>query len=146
MVLALSPVEVGIEPSYDQPAFGFAMDTVIAPDNWYTLACLRDGTVSAYSAGSFGLIGIGAKPLVRDAAFALLSAMDEQLALFGPPSAGTDLPAPGYVTLRAIAIDGIRSITAPEDDLLFGRHPASPLFTLAHTVLSQAEASLAHDH
>ena len=146
MVLGLSPVEVGIEPSYERPAFGFVLETVIAAGNWYTLACLRDGTVSVYSAGTFGIIGVGALPQVRDAAYALLSVVDEQLELFGAPSADTALPPPGSATLRALAIDGARSITAPEDDLLFGRHPASPLFRLAHAVLSQAEQSLTHDH
>ena len=48
-----------------------------------------------------------------------------------------DLPAAGEVALRALAFDGPRLTLADEDDLGYERHELSPIFFLAHDVITQ---------
>ncbi|HEU0131686.1 MAG TPA: hypothetical protein VFQ85_11930 [Mycobacteriales bacterium] len=102
----------------------------------YTLLCLADGTTSLYLSSGGGVIGGGAHPPVVAANAAFLAAVTAHLAAFGPDPDGA-LPPVGGTTLRALTRGGRRALTAPEEDLGEGRHPASPVFYAAHEVIAR---------
>lgn len=103
---------------------------------WHRLVSLSDGTTSLWTSAEFGIIGGGAHEAVRVANRDLLELVNVHLDLF-VPTTDTGMPSGGMVTLRAMTIDGQRAVTASEDDLGYGRHPASPVFHAAHDVISQ---------
>jgi hypothetical protein len=135
MVLDLQPAEIGMSSEPPDAVFGFVMDTVLDDGTSYTLVCLRDGAVSLYTSGTYGVIGAGEHPHIRDPAAQLLDLVQQQADLFATTSS-PDLPEPGMVTLRALTPGGHLQVTAPEADLGEDRHPASPIFYAAHDVIT----------
>ena len=112
------------------------MDSVFPTGDWYCLVVLADGTTSIYTSGGYGVIGAGQHESVRSAGQALLAKASEQLGLLGP-IAGSALPAPGMVALRALTFDGQRVLVAPEKELGKGKHSGSALFYAAQEVITQ---------
>jgi hypothetical protein len=127
--LALREAEIG-------PVWGVVMDTGLDDGGWFTLVTVADGTTSLYTSGTYGVIGAGEHPAVRHAAEGLRATVAGSLDLFAA-TPGSDLPPPGSVTIRALTFAGSRTVTAGEDDLAHGRHPAAGAFHAAHAVITQ---------
>lgn len=136
MALAVSPAELGLEPSSESAVWGFVMDTAMSSEQWHCLAVFAEGTTSLYTSAAFGVIGAGTRPGVRAASDALLAEVGRHLGDFAP-SNDTAVPPPGQVTLRTLTFAGPRAVTADERDLGHGRHPASPVFHAAHAVIAE---------
>ena len=143
-VLTISPGELGLTDSEVGPVWGVVMDTRFDDGGWYTLVTLADGTTSLYTSGSFGVIGAGEHQAVRDAGRHLLGLVAEALPLFSAEES-SDLPAPGWVTIRALTFVGRRSLSAPEHELGDEQHAASPIFFAAHEVIGQARMVVEND-
>ena len=140
MALQLRPDELGLTGDQVPPVWGLVMDTVMAKDAWHCLVVLADGTTSLYTSSAFGVIGAGAHPGVRRASDALLRSAESSLGLFSP-AIDSELPAVGQVALRALTPHGQRVVTAAEDDLGHGRHPAAAVFHAAHEVIAEVRSA-----
>jgi hypothetical protein len=82
------------------------------------------------------VIGGGAHALVAQATSEWLALTETMLDLL-PADSDTGLPPTNCVTLRAFTYEDHRAVTALEDNLGHGRHPASPLFHAAQRVISE---------
>jgi hypothetical protein len=136
-VLTLDPSVVGLVPTPGRPrVWAGLMDMGYPGQRWATLVVVGDGTVSLYTSTGGGVIGAGAHPEVASAGERWLSMLDGQLPLL-PITDPPGLPGEGQVVIRALLFGAQRAVTAAEDDLGHGRHPASALFHAAHEVLTQ---------
>jgi hypothetical protein len=136
-VLSLDPSTVGLAPTPGRPrVWGGLMDMGYPDGRWATLVVVGDGTVSLYTSTGGGMIGAGGHPNVAAAGEQWLTTLDAQLALL-PIADPPGLPSQGQVVIRALLFGAQRAVTAGEDDLGHGRHPASALFHAAHEVLTQ---------
>lgn len=133
MVLQLDPRDIAPDGGRVR---GVVMDTGLPDGGWYCLVALADGTTSLYTSAAFGVIGAGAHESVRSASEALLRTAATYVDQC-TPSADDALPGPGQVVIRLLAVDGRVALTAAEEDLGDGRHPASPLFHAVHDVITQ---------
>jgi hypothetical protein len=136
MALHLDPAEIGLprEPS-STPVWGAVMDTTYAGGT-ATLVCLRDGTTSLYTSTGGGTIGGGGHEQIAEAAAIFLTALEAQLDDL-VETEDERLPPEGWVFLRALTYDGMRAVSALEDDLGYQRSPLSPVFFAAQDVLTQ---------
>ena len=135
--LRLDPAEVGIAPSESQPrVFGVVMDTGYAEGWSSTLVALADGATSLYLSHGGGIIGGGEHMQVAEATLRLLQTAESAFDRMAPLQ-DEDLPQPGDVIIRALAFEGPRATTAPEDDLGYGRHELSSVFHAAHAVITE---------
>jgi hypothetical protein len=141
-LLGLDPAEVGLNPGGSGVWAGM-MDMGYPGRRWATLVVVADGTVSLYTSAGGGIIGAGAHPNVRAAGDQWLAALDHHVDLL-PAVDPAPLPPEGQVTIRALRYDGQRSVTAAEDDLGHGRHPAAALFHAAHEVITQLRETSEH--
>lgn len=135
MALTVSPAELGLQGAASD-VWGFVMDTAMSAGQWHCLVVFADGTTSLYTSAAFGVIGAGTHPGVRSASDALMTMAGQFLEEF-MPSDDTAIPPPGQVTMRALTFAGPRIVSADEQDLGHGRHPASSVFHAAHTVIAQ---------
>jgi hypothetical protein len=134
--LRLDPADVGLRPSERQPrVFGVVMDTG-HPEGASTLVALADGTTSLYLSSGGGMIGGGEHPQVAAASIALVAGVEGVYDALGA-TWHENLPAAGNVMLRALAFGGPRLTEASEDDLGEDRHDLSPVFHLAHHVITE---------
>jgi hypothetical protein len=101
-----------------------------------TVVGLADGTTSMYTSTGGGVIGGGAHESVAQATSEWLALTETMLELF-PVDTDAGLPPTNCVTLRVFTYEAHRAVTAPEDDLGYGGHPASPLFHAANRVISE---------
>ena len=106
------------------------------PNGTATVFGLADCTTSMYTSTGGGVIGGGVHESVAQATSEWLALTETMLDLL-PADSVTGLPPTNCVTLRAFTYEGHRALTAHEDDLGYGRHPASPLFHAAHKVISE---------
>ena len=136
MVLALSPEQLGPSGDDGRSIWGVVMDTGLADHGWHCLVALADGTSSLYTSAAFGIIGAGAHETVRRAADALLASTETHLDLFGD-DADDSTPPEGTVAIRALTFSGRKSVSAPESELGYGRHPAAEVFHAAHAVITE---------
>jgi hypothetical protein len=136
MALSVEPADLGLSPGDGGQVWGVVMDTRFDDGGWHCLVVFAEGTTSLYTSAAFGIAGAGAHATVHEASVRLLDAAEQQLALFTSHSDST-LPKPGHVTIRALTFDEPLCVTALEDDLGHGRHPASRLFLAAHDVISE---------
>lgn len=135
-VLRLDPAELRLEPGEHLPrVFGLVMEEGY-PEGWATLVVLAEGSTSLYTSSGFGIIGGGEHEQVAAASLELLRAAEARFDAIGT-AWHEDLPASGDVALRVLAFEGPRLTVAREDDLADGRHDLSPLFYLAHDVITQ---------
>ncbi len=133
----VEPATIGLTGSAEEPVWGVVMDSMFAEaEGWHCLVALADGSTSLYTSAAFGIIGGGAHETVRAASRDLLALTGQRLDLFSP-MADTALPSGGMVTIRALTFGGPLVVTATENDLGNGRHPASPIFHAAHDVIGQ---------
>lgn len=136
MALAVTPAELGLEQGSAPEVWGFIMDTAMSSGQWHCLVVFAEGTTSLYTSAAFGVIGAGSHPGARAASDALLATAGQHPQEF-TPSNDTAIPLPGLVTMRLLSFAGTRAVTAAEQDLGYGRHPASPVFHAAHAVIAQ---------
>jgi hypothetical protein len=135
--LSVTADELGLDPADAGPVWGVLMDTRFADGGWFTLVTFADGTTSLYTSALFGIIGAGQHEEVRQASSHLRALAGARLAVF-EPSSDTELPAPGWVTIRARTFQGQMTVSAPEEQLGGGSHPASDVFFAAHEVIGRA--------
>lgn len=134
--LRLDPAEAGFKRSERLPrVFGVVMETGY-PEGASTLLALADGTTSLYLSSGGGIIGGGDHAQVAAASLELVGAVEAVFDTLGT-AWNEDLPAAGEVALRALAFEGPRVTLADEDDLGYERHELSPIFFLAHDVITQ---------
>jgi hypothetical protein len=136
MALGVDPAELGLHPGSASVVWGFVMDTAMSSEQWHCLVVFADGTTSLYTSAAFGVIGAGSHPGVRAASDALLATAGHKIDEFAP-SNDTAMPPPGQVTMRALTFTGARAVTAAEQGLGRGHHPASSVFHAAHAVTAQ---------
>jgi hypothetical protein len=101
-----------------------------------TLVGVIDGTSSLYLSRGGGLIGAGSHPEIAVANGAWLEITSEFLPLLGQTTSAP-VPADGLAQLVAVTANGLRTAMAPEEELIQGRHPLSPLFAAAQGVITQ---------
>src|SRR5262245_19059187 len=89
-----------------------------------------------YTSTGGSVIGAGHHETVVQATQNWLLLTEEMLDTL-PSDSDSHLPPAEHVALRALTYEGRRSVTAPEADLGYERHPASPLFHAAHNVISE---------
>jgi hypothetical protein len=131
--LAITADQLGLPP--DLEVVGLLMDTSY-PSGAATLLVVADGTVSLYLSSGGGMIGAGARASVAVPARELLAVSKLFRSEFGAASSA-DLPPAGWTTITLLTPDGRRSVTAPEEDFGYRRHPASPVFHAAHQVITE---------
>ena len=135
LALQIEPPQLWMSRSAYAPVFGFVLDELIATGGWWALATFADGSTSLYTSGPGSVIGAGSHAVVQAESSALLLLVRHHLAEFAA-SPATDLPASGEVALRALTTSGQRVITAPEQHLAAGGHPASELYRAAHALVA----------
>lgn len=136
MVLRLTPEEVGLsEDTSAGPVWGLVMETGME-GGYYTLVALADGTTSLYFSNGGGILGGGEHAPVREAGDELLTTANQFLESAAPASS-TPPPAQGQTTFYFLTFDGIRSYTAPEEELGYQRDRLSPVFHAAHAVIAE---------
>ena len=107
------------------------------PEAVATLVGLADGTTSMYFSTGGGIIGGGAHELVDAATRRWLDLAEDFVDSFAPALQAPALPEDGETQFVAIATDGRFALSAPEQELGVGRHPASPLFHAGHDVITE---------
>jgi hypothetical protein len=133
--LHAEPASLGLSPGPGTAqVFGVIMDTTYAPGT-ATLIALTDGTVSLCTSTGGGVVGAGGQERVAAAARRLLTAAESQLSLF--MAGGDDLPGAGETQITVRTYTGPLSLTATEEELGGGRHPASPVFYAAYRVIAE---------
>ncbi len=136
-ILTLDPASIGLKPTTDRPrVWGALMDMGRENDTWATIVALGDGTTSLYTSTGGGIIGAGMRPTVAAASESWLSTIERHLDLL-PVATGSRLPPNGFVTIRALCFGQQHAVEALEDDLGYGRHPASVLFHSAHGAITE---------
>lgn len=136
MVLRLSPEELGLtKDTSPGPVWGLVMETGME-GGYYTLVALADGTTSLYFSNGGGILGGGEHEPVRKAGGELLTAANQFLESAAPASSAPP-PAQGLTTFYFLTFDGIRSYTAPEEELGYQRDRLSPVFHAAHAVITE---------
>ena len=100
-----------------------------------TLVAMADGTTSVYLSTGGGVIGAGTHPPVATAAAAFLKAAAEHVGHMEPATA-YPLPLPNCTRFYVLTATGTFTAEAGDDDLGHNREPLSPVFHLAHAVIS----------
>lgn len=101
-----------------------------------TLVALCDNTTSLYLSNGGGVIGAGQNQPVAVAASKFLKAAAAGTALMEPTTV-YPLPRPLHVRFYVLAKSGSWTAEGLEQDLGYNRHALSPLFHLAHAVISE---------
>jgi hypothetical protein len=133
--LNLDPHDAGLRPTAVLPrVFGVMMETGL-PEGCATLVGLADGTASLYLSSGGGVIGGGQHAEVAQAVRRFVQAAEESLDVM-PAARRAELPAVGWVVLRALTYKGRHEVEVLEDDLGYDRHQLSPLFYAGHDVIT----------
>jgi hypothetical protein len=106
------------------------------PEAVATLFAIMDGSASLYFSNGGGITGAGRYPGPNAAARKLVA----QAAEFRSASTLTNefpLPEKAHIPFYFIALNGVLTSEAKEDELETGRHPMSPLFRLARELIRQ---------
>lgn len=136
MALHADPAAIGLaQQPGSTPVWGAVMDTTYA-DGTVSLVCLRDGTTSLYTSTGGGTIGGGGHEQVAEAGAIFLTTLEGQLDDLAVTE-DDQLPPAGSVVIRALTYDGMRAVSALEDDLGYQRSPYSPVFFAAQDVITQ---------
>jgi hypothetical protein len=136
MVLSLDPARAGMAPTPELPhVWGVAME-IGADQGWASLVTLADGTTSLYTSGGGGVIGGGAHEPVVEASARLLRLIDAKLALF-EQTEDLDPPGPDQTRFLALTYDGIRSRSAPTEQLASGDDELAHIFAAGNDLLTQ---------
>lgn len=135
-ILSLTPAEIGLSPSSKTPhVWGVLMETGYAVGT-ATLVSLADGTTSLYYSTGGGMLGSDEYTPIAEASKALVAQAENHLQHM---SSTEEFPLPevGQVRFTLLTYSGIFSAEAPEKSIAIGNHFLSPLYTLAHEILTQ---------
>ncbi len=134
-VLRLTPDQLDDGALADAPILALLMETGY-PEAVATLVAVMDGTSSLYFSNGGGFIGAGTHAAVAEASRRWLETGREFLphmsAITDPP-----LPTNGLTQFVAVTREGLRAVTAPEEELGEGRHSLSPFFYAGQDVITQ---------
>jgi len=100
-----------------------------------TLMTTADGSTSLYFSSGGGVLGAGGHAPVRTSSSAFLQASAKMIDLLQPTSE-FPLPRQGFVRFYIVSTTNVRTAEGLEQDLGYNRHPLSPLFHLAHAVIT----------
>ena len=101
-----------------------------------TLVAVADGAVSLYFSNGGGFIGMGAQDGPQQAAARLLKAASA-FTQFLKPTNEYPLPEPTHTRFFVIRKSDVLTAEVETNELGCNRHQLSPLFHLAHEVISQ---------
>jgi len=132
--LTMDQITSLLEPS--SPLIGVLMESGYK-DAVVTLVAIADGTVSLYFSNGGGMIGLGEYETVTNASIDFLSSANRFIS-HTQPTTNYPLPSKGHTNFYFITINRTLFATAKESDLEHNRHPLSPLFLKAHSVISQS--------
>ncbi len=136
MVFSLTPAEIGIVPTQENPnAWGVVMEMSFT-DVVVTLLSLLDGTTSLYFSHGGGIIGGGQHETVAQASRYFVTICEAHL----PGMTLTDSyppPLDGKVKFYIFTFSGTYTTDAPEDELDEGTHELSGLFYTGQEVITQ---------
>jgi hypothetical protein len=140
LVFAMSPGDVGIIPSRNNPnVWGVVMETGF-PEGVATLVSLADGTTSLYLEGGGGLIGGGGNKDISGATKALVLDAEKYYERL-TQTTSFPLPAIDNVRFFILTFSGVYTIEALEEDLGEERHHLSPFFFKCHDVITSIRES-----
>jgi hypothetical protein len=132
-ILELNSEQLGI--STTETVLAVVMETGY-PEAVATLVAVVDGSASLYFSNGGGIIGAGQSPETNAAARRLVAkAADFRAA--GIITNEFPLPQQGYIRFYIVTPRGILTSEAKENDLGNGRHSMSPLFHMAHKLITQ---------
>jgi len=133
--LTVDAAALGLAPTPRLPhVWGALMETGFA-EGVVTLVTFADGTTSLYFSNGGGMIGLGQRDDVRAAAEAFLAEAEAHRA-HAAPAAATPQPGPGRVRFYLRTFGGTLTAEADEEDLGYHRHPLSPVFHAAQSLLT----------
>ncbi len=134
-ILQLKAEQLGL--STDQDVVAVLMETGY-PEAVATLVAVADGSASLYFSFGHGggIIGSGTTPEVNAAARKLV-ANSVEFKDFANPTAEYPLPLPLHTRFYIVSQDEVRTVEAPAEVLGCNRHPMSPLFHIAHELITQ---------
>ncbi len=131
---SVKPSDLGLKEAETGKVWGFIMETGY-PETLFSLVVFGEGTTSIYFGNGGGIIGAGEHASVRSAGTELLKVANQNLAQLKPVQA-PKLPHVGEVTFYFRTHSGLFAATAQEELLGEGKHHLSPLFYLAHNVIT----------
>ncbi|HVB98543.1 MAG TPA: hypothetical protein VNJ12_04330 [Candidatus Dormibacteraeota bacterium] len=135
-VFATTPDSVGIVDGNDaNRVWGLVMECGY-PETVASLVVFADGTVSLYFSNGGGMIGLGSHEGPQRAARALLKIAPRFLG-YCDPTTKYPLPLKQHVSFYLFGQDGIQSSEAREADMSCDAHPLSPLFHIAHELITE---------
>jgi len=132
-ILELKPEQLGA--SATEAVLAVVMETGF-PEAVATLVAIIDGSASLYFSNGGGIIGAGESPEPNAAARRVVAKAAE----FRAACTLTNefpLPQNGHTQFFIITPNGVFASEAKEDDLGNGRHRMSPLFHMAHELITQ---------
>jgi hypothetical protein len=133
LALRVKPEEIGLSVSAGEP-YGVLMETGYS-GAVATLVAFGEGTASLYFSSGGGILGGGNHEAVRQAANHLVTAAGEFLPIMERATA-FPLPTTGQTRFYVITPSGIFTFAAAEQDLGNHRSDLSPLFYVAHSVIT----------
>lgn len=133
-LLRSSPAELGVTPRANEP-YVAVMD-IAYPSAVVSVVTASTGDASIYFSTGGGVIGGIGHETVRTAAIAFVEATGREAKLLANSTEQGHPPA-GHVRFLSRAADGLRSATAPEEELTSGTHPLSPLYLRGQEVITQ---------
>ncbi len=135
-ILTTKPQQLGLtHDNYPHTVWGAAMETGYSHGT-VTLVGLCDGTASLYFSSGGGILGAGQHPGPNKAAAVLVQTANDYTSACLPV---TQFPYPrqGETRFYLLTFTGVISATALENELGQHRHPLSPLFYAAQTLITQ---------
>jgi hypothetical protein len=135
MIFNTTPDQIGLKDSdFSGGVWGVVLDSgydkAVA-----TLVAIADSTVSLYFSNGGGYIGMGTHEAPKEAGRCLLQAASK-FTQFCDPTSVYPLPKKMESRFYLLTQKGILTAEATTDDLGNNRHPLSPLFHVAHQVIT----------
>jgi hypothetical protein len=135
-VFAANPDSIGIvEGAGAGDVWGVVMESGY-PETVASLVVLADGTVSLYFSNGGGMIGLGSHEGPQRASRALLE-MAPQFLEFCHPTSKCPLPRREHVRFSLFLQEVTLTAEARDADLGADNHPLSPLFHVAHELITE---------
>lgn len=135
-VFAAKPDAMGIVEGVDALAvWGLVMEMGY-PENVASLVVMANGTVSLYFSNGGGVIGLGSYTGPKRASKALLQIAPRFLE-YCDPTAKFPLPRREHVRFYLFGQDVTLTAEALDAELSDDRHPLSPLFHIAHELITE---------
>jgi hypothetical protein len=115
--------------------WGVVMDIGV-PNGSATMIAVADGTISLYTSGGGGIIGVGPHDGPKRIAADLLQ-FAPQFSVNCQETKAFPLPVAGDTRFYLMGPTAVLTAEARSDELGSGRHPLSPLFKKCHELLTE---------